>query len=259
MPRKARLKSNSMIYHIMLRGANKQEIFHDDEDCRCFLNTVKRFKVISGMGVYGWCLMNNHVHLLLKEGQEEISTTMKRIGVAYVYYYNCKYQTSGHLFQDRFRSENVETIQYLLTVIRYIHQNPLKAGMVSRVGEWRWSSFLGYLDNPIYAKDILDSDHILQYFSENKSIAQSRFKAFNLVNNKDECLEDRHTERRRFTDEEARKEIVKLLGSLEIAQVKSLPKLERDTILRKVKGVEGISQRQASRILGVSPNLIFKA
>ncbi len=110
MPRRARLKSASGIYHIMLRGANKQEIFHDDEDCRYFLTTIKRYKVISGMDIYGWCLMNNHVHLLLKEGQEEIATTMKRIGVTYVYHYNCKYKTVGHLFQDRFKSENVEFI-----------------------------------------------------------------------------------------------------------------------------------------------------
>ncbi|WP_117161223.1 transposase [Paraliobacillus sp. X-1268] len=259
MPRKARLKSASSIYHIMLRGANKQEIFHDEADCRYFLNTIKKYKIISGLSVYGWCLMNNHVHLLLKEGSEELSTTIKRIDVAYVYYYNCKYETNGHLFQDRFKSENVETIRYLLTVIRYIHQNPLKAGIVSKIDEWRWSSLSGYLDSAIYPFDLLDSDYILNYFSKNRVVAQVRFEAFNLKNNKDECLEDLYVERRRFTDEEARKKIVKLLGDLEIAQVKSLPKFERDNILREVKEVKEISQRQASRILGISPNLIFKA
>ncbi|WP_117168539.1 transposase [Paraliobacillus sediminis] len=259
MPRQARLKSKSNIYHIMLRGANKQEIFHDEADCRYFLNTIKKYKDVSGMSVYAWCLMNNHVHLLLKEGTEELSITMKRIGVAYAYYYNCKYNTIGHLFQDRFKSENVETIRYLLTVIRYIHQNPLKAGIVSKMNEWKWSSFLGYLDSAVYPKDLLDCAYILNCFSENKGLAQVRFKAFNQKNNKDECLEDKYIERKRFTDEEARIELVKLLGNLEIAQVKSLPKFERYNILRQVKEVEEISQRQASRILGVSPNLIFKA
>lgn len=87
--------------------------------------------------MYAWCLMNNHVHLLLKEGIEPISTTMKRIGVSFVWYYNGKYNTNGHLFQDRFKSEKVESDQYLLTVIRYIHQNPVKAGIVKSVDEWK--------------------------------------------------------------------------------------------------------------------------
>ncbi|WP_280617153.1 transposase [Heyndrickxia oleronia] len=133
LPRGARVKSRSGIYHIMLRGVNKQEIFHDDEDCITFLDMINRYKEKAELTVYAWCLMNNHVHLLLKEGNEDISITMKRIGVSFVSYYNRKYETTGHLFQDRFRSENVESMRYLLTVIRYIHQNPVKAGMVQQV------------------------------------------------------------------------------------------------------------------------------
>ena len=109
MPRGPRVKSISGIYHVMLRGANRQEIFHDDIDCMRFLEIIEKYKKVSGMKVYAWCLMNNHVHLLLKEGIEDLSITMKRIGVSYVTYYNLKYNTSGHLFQDRFRSENVES------------------------------------------------------------------------------------------------------------------------------------------------------
>ncbi|WP_308160333.1 transposase [Bacillus sp. ISL-77] len=133
MPRRARVKSGSGIYHIMLRGANRQEIFHDDADCLNFLDLLHKYKLKTKVKIYGWCLMSNHIHLLLREGNEDISTTMKRIGVSFVMYYNWKYGTSGHLFQDRFKSENVENDQYLLTVVRYIHQNPLKARIVKRV------------------------------------------------------------------------------------------------------------------------------
>ena len=127
MPRGPRVKSISGIYHVMLRGANRQEIFHDDIDCMRFLEIIEKYKKVSGMKVYAWCLMNNHVHLLLKEGIEDLSITMKRIGVSYVTYYNLKYNTTGHLFQDRFRSENVESNVNLFRVIRYIHQKTSKS------------------------------------------------------------------------------------------------------------------------------------
>lgn len=259
MPRGARVKSRSGVYHVMLRGANKQEIFHDDDDCIKFLDIIKKYKMKSEMSVYAWCLMNNHVHLLLREGNEELSITMKRIGVSYVSYYNWKYSTTGHLFQDRFRSENVENHQYLLTAIRYIHQNPVKAGIVNRVNEWRWSSCLGYYGKYHYPSNLLDNDVILKLFSADITIAKERFIDFNERRNDDECLDNPVNKRRRFPDEEARMEIKRLLDGIEIAQVKSLPKLQRNEVLQKIKGIDGLSQRQAARILGISPNLIFKA
>ncbi|MFC0272261.1 transposase [Metabacillus herbersteinensis] len=259
MPRKARIKSKSRIYHVMLRGANRQEIFHDDEDSINFLDTIEKYKIKSEMRVYAWCLMSNHVHLLLREGNEDISITMKRIGVSFVSYYNWKYSTTGHLFQDRFKSENVETVKYLLTVIRYIHQNPVKAGITKRAHEWRWSSCLGYYGKINHPINMLDYNFIMGMFSDDIAIAREKFKEFNERNNNDTCLDDRYNERKRLSDEEARKEIKKILGEFEIAQVKSFSKLKRSEVLRKVKRIKGLSQRQAARILGVSPNLIFKA
>jgi putative transposase len=259
IPRQARQKSKSSIYHIMIRGANRQEIFHDEEDCRKFLDTIAKYKGKTEMNVYAWCLMSNHVHLLLKEGKEDVSVTMKRVGVSFVSFYNWKYRTTGHLFQDRFKSEKVETINYLLTVVRYIHQNPVKAGMVNRAEDWKWSSCPGYYDKEVYPRDLPDKTFILQMFSPEPSIAKERFKEFNERKNNDICLEDNWKDKKRLLDEEARIEIKKTLGSIEIAQIKSLPKLKRTEVLRKVKRIEGLSQRQAARILGVSPNLIFKA
>lgn len=259
MPRRARERSRSGIYHVMLRGANKQEIFHDDEDCLKFLDTILKYKMKIKMSVYAWCLMNNHVHLLLKEGNEDLSTTMKRIGVSFVSYYNSKYETTGHLFQDRFRSETVETDGYLVRVIRYIHQNPVKAGIVKNAAGWRWSSCHIYYDDGKDANKLLDDEFVLWRFSDDLTVAKKRFREFNEINKNDECLDDRLNERKRLSDEEARLEIKKLIGVLEIAQVKSMPKLGRDDVLRKVKKVDGLSQRQAARIIGVSASHIFKA
>jgi len=258
MPRKARVKSNNGIYHIMLRGANRQEIFHDDEDCIKFLNIIEKYKRKSEIKVYAWCLMSNHVHLLIKEGNEPISVTMKRIGVSFVWYYNWKYSTTGHLFQDRFKSENVETYKYLLTVIRYIHQNPVKAGIVNSADEWRWSSCRGYYGKPLHPRNLLDADFVFRLISTDLSIAKARFQIFNERKNNDECLNVRASIRR-LSDEEARQKIKQLLGTIDIAQVKSLPRLKRNEIFRKIKVIDGLSQRQAARILGVSAMLIGKA
>lgn len=256
MPRKARLKSKSKIYHIMLRGANRQEIFHDDEDCKQFLEILKKYKIKTNIIILAWCFMNNHIHLLIKEGDENLSTTMKRIGVSYVTYYNWKYRTTGHLFQDRFRSETVEDKRYLLTVIRYIHQNPLKAGIVNHVDEWKWSSCHEYYGINNDQWNLVHYKTILKMFSPDITIAKKLFKEFNERINHDQCLEEVVT-KSRLTDEEARNEIKKILGEREIAQVKSLPREERDKVLRYVKAMGRIPQRQIARILGISVNLVF--
>ena len=257
MPREAREKSQTGIYHVIIRGANRQEIFHDDEDRIRFLDTIERYKTSFKIKIYGWCLMGNHVHLLLEEGSEELSVTMKRIGVSYVSYYNSKYQATGHLFQDRFRSEKVEKDDYLLAVIRYIHQNPLKAGMVKRIEEWKWSSCLEYYGEKLYHHDLLDNELILKLFADNNDLAKIMFKEFNEAINEDRCLED--NKRIRLTDEEAVYEIKKLVPAIQIAQVKSFPKEKRNEAINRLKGIEGVNHRQLARILGVSPNLVFKA
>lgn len=258
MPRKARVRSKTGVYHLIWRGANRQEIFHDEEDCRTFLDFIKKYKIKCKLTVYAWCLMNNHAHFLIKEGNESISVTMKRVGVCYAGYYNWKYRTCGHLFQGRFRSENVEDRRYFLTVVRYIHQNPVKAGMVGCAEGWSWSSCLGYYGKELYPSDLLDGKCVLSMISPDLKTAIERFKEFNERKNQDKCLEDYET-KKRLTDEEARQEIKKLLGTIEIPQVKSLPRLQRNELLRKIKKINGLSLRQVARILGISLSLVFKA
>ncbi|MFA1822252.1 transposase, partial [Virgibacillus oceani] len=154
MPRGPRKKSHSGIYHIMLRGINRQTIFEDDEDKTRFLETLKKYKAISKYQIYSFCLMDNHIHLLLKETEESLSEIIKRISSSYVYWYNMKYGRSGHLFQERFKSENEESTTFFLTVLRYIHQNPVKAGLVRNVFESRWTSVNEY----IHRVQIVDID-----------------------------------------------------------------------------------------------------
>ena len=118
MPRAARKKTDTGSYHIMLRGIDRQPLFRAPEDYRIFLETIKECKALSGFRVHAYCLMENHVHLLLRFDREDISLAMKRIGVRFVQKMNRKYSRTGHLFQDRYKSEAVEDDAYFLNLVR---------------------------------------------------------------------------------------------------------------------------------------------
>src|SRR6056297_2046604 len=195
MPRTRRLKSETGIYHVVLRGINKQTIFEDEEDHEMFLQTLDQYKKKSGYKILAYCLMGNHVHLLMKTEDESLGQCFKRIGASYVYWYNMKYYRVGHLFQDRYKSEAVETDDYFKAVIRYIHRNPLKAGMVARLEDYTWSSYREYLGlNDTYH---VDKDFVLKLFNEDQAEAIKDFKAFNEIENDDRCLDISNKKRMR--------------------------------------------------------------
>ena len=150
MSRMARKKSCTGLYHVMLRGADRRTLFSDDEDNQRFLEILQRVKRESMFQLFAYCLMGNHVHLLLQEGKEPLGMTFKRIGFSYVHYYNWKYQLYGHLFQDRYRSEQVEDDAYFLDVLRYICQNPVKAGLCEKPFEYPWLGCSGITEDDAF-------------------------------------------------------------------------------------------------------------
>lgn len=141
MARCLRQRSSTGIYHVMLRGVNKQDIFDDSSDYSTFLNMAMRCREIDGTKLFAFCLMKNHVHLLIKEGSDGLSSFMHRLAGRYAKWYNKKNGRVGYLFQDRFKSEAVEDDSYLITVIKYIHYNPVKAGICSSPMNYKFSSF----------------------------------------------------------------------------------------------------------------------
>ena len=165
MPRQARKKSASGIYNIMLRGINQQVIFEDEEDNNKFIETIKTYKAISGYKIYAYCLMSNHVHLLLKVEKEDLDLIIKRIAGSYVYWYNWKYHRRGHLFQDRFKSEPVEDDSYFLTVLRYIHQNPVKGNIVEDVEKYVFSSYNDYIEEET---ELIDLDFVFSIYKQRR-------------------------------------------------------------------------------------------
>lgn len=134
MVRQARIKSATGIHHVMLKGLDGRHIFLDDSDRSIFMEKLNKARKTGGFQLYAYCLMDNHVHLLIKEG-EELGTSIKRITVGYVQLHNNKYGRTGHLVQNRFNSEAVEDEQYLITVMRYIHRNPATLDIEIIMGE----------------------------------------------------------------------------------------------------------------------------
>ena len=248
MPRQARKKSESGIYHIMLRGINQQQIFEDDEDCEKFLQVIKDCKAISGFKLFAYCLMGNHIHLLLKEEKEPLEQILRRIGARFVYWYNIKYQRVGHLFQDRFKSESVETDEYFLTVLRYIHQNPVKAGICKKVEEYKFSSYNEY----VIKNYIVDTEQALGMMSV------GQFVEFNHQANKESCLDISEEPLIRLTDEQARKIIFKITKCESASDFQRLDRNIRAKYIKKIHA-KGISIRQITRLCGESKSMVEKA
>ena len=129
MGRASRSYSQSGVYHILFRGVNQQSIFEEKADYDKLKETILIVKEEMGFEIYAYCFMSNHVHIVLKEKTDkDISLIMKRILTKYARWYNLKYGRSGALIANRYKSVPVEIDEYFLQLIRYIHQNPIKAG-----------------------------------------------------------------------------------------------------------------------------------
>lgn len=147
MPRQPRAISESGFYHVVLKGDGGQVIFWDDSDRRLFLGLLKERVVDQGIIVLAWCLMSNHVHLLIETTDVAYGKTLGIFMSIYAQVINRRANSCGHLFQGRFYSSQVEDDAHLLDAVRYIHDNPQNAGMC-RTENYHWSSYHEYLGRP---------------------------------------------------------------------------------------------------------------
>jgi len=188
MARTRRQISQTGFYHVMMRGNEKREIFKNDWDRKKLLDIIKGKKKEEVFDIYAYCLMDNHVHLLIRT--ENIAGVMKRINTSYACFFNKKYNRVGHLFQDRFKSETIGDEKHLLAVVRYIHNNPYQAGMVSDILEYPWSSYIDYVGKRDYKKnDMVDTLEILSLFAQEKNKAIEYFKEFSYKENDDQFID----------------------------------------------------------------------
>lgn len=247
MARQARKRSESGIYHTMLRGINQQNIFEEPSDYYFFLQALQECREVCNVELYAYCLMGNHLHLLVKTLDDDLESFFKRLAGKYVYYFNVKYQRVGHLFQDRFKSEPVDTDAYFLTVIRYIHQNPVKAGICKKVEQYPYSS---------YAEYVLAGDRVDSYFALGMMDLEE-FISFVNAPNDDCCMEVTDNPRHAVTDDQAKQLIKQIAHCDNISQFQNMDDKWKATYIKKVY-IKGISIRQLSRLTGIPKGLIEK-
>ncbi len=247
----------------MLRGINRQNIFEDQDDFRYFKKTL--FKIVHPIDdvtnkplpprclFYAYCLMPNHVHLLIRETSESLASVVKRIAVIYAQYYNMKYMRYGHLFQDRYRSEPVNDESYFFTLLRYIHQNPVAGGITKTITDYPWSSWHEYCHHTAKIDGICTVDHVLQRmpFHDFEELVNTMLSGAQSILDYDSGL-------RMKTDDEVR-DFLKSKYKLNTPEDLQLyAKERRNDIIVDLKSF-GATHRQISRMTGIGIAIVKRA
>ena len=177
MARPLRITYPGAFYHVTSRGNEQNDVFKSQRDREKFLEYLASATERYGAVIHTYCLLSNHYHLLLETPEGNLSQIMRHVNGAYTTYFNVKRKRAGHLFQGRFKAILVEADEYALELSRYIHLNPVRAVMVSRPEEYRWSSYNNYIgqDNaPLWLK----METILDYFSSSAKEARQQYRSF---------------------------------------------------------------------------------
>lgn len=251
MVRAKRQESASDIYHVVSRGCGRQILFEDDDDRKKYLSFLKEGIGQNKATLFAWCLMGNHTHLLIKCPIESLSNMMRVLNSSYSMYFNKRHNRVGHLMQGRFKSEPVETDEYFLTVLRYIHRNPEKAQM-SPAADYQWSSYTEYLKGSS-SPSIANTAFALELLG-----GTAEFASFHQKDDPTAPCIDAERGRMRLTDDDALVAAGEVLGNYRVESVMSLPKEERDDALRALKSAN-LSVRQIERLTGVSRSVVSKA
>jgi len=246
MSRQARQYSQTGLYHIVFRGMNRQNIFEEENDFIKIKDIIQNLKQEMQFEIYAYCLMTNHVHILLKEhNMGDISVIMKRLLTRYAGWFNRKYTRSGALIANRYKSQPVEIDEYLLSLIRYIHQNPIRAKIETQIDKYKWSSYTEY----IHESKLADTEFILTIMDK---------KAFQEYHQQEEKELYEVSDRIRKSEEYIRQRIIKLIDGREPHEIGLLTKPERNKIIRQLKENEGFSIRQIERATGISRGIIAR-
>lgn len=176
MARKPRIEFEGAFYHVITRGNQRRKIFREKSDFNKYLEILSAYKQQHRYLLYAFVLMNNHVHLLVETRDTPLSKILQGINQRYTMYFNKKYRTVGHLFQGRYKAILCDRDEYLLSLVKYIHLNPVRAKAVGRADEYQWSSHNTYARN--LSSDIIDTDQVLRMFSEDKAKARQLYRAY---------------------------------------------------------------------------------
>jgi REP element-mobilizing transposase RayT len=177
MSRPIRIEFPDALYHVTARGDRREDIFEDDLDLQTFLATLEQVITRFNWTCYAWCLMDNHYHLLIQTPDGNLSKGMRQLNGVYTQASNRRHRRVGHLFQGRFKAILVDRDAYLLELARYVVLNPVRAGMVKKPADWKWSSYRASVGLEPSAP-WLSADGLLALFAKRRSLAQQRYAQF---------------------------------------------------------------------------------
>ena len=230
---------------MITRGAGKQILFEEPGDYRKYLSVLKEYKKEFSVDLLAYCLMSNHVHLLLKDKKKNLSWFMKSVGISYSAYYNKHFEHAGHVFQDRFRSEKVEDEIYLRNVYRYILLNPEKAH-IAPADRYTWSSYWDY----VHGGGLTSTKELRELIGD-----EDAFARFLLDDEDIKCVEFEYG---KSSEEWMAGVVHRLLDGKSGVTVKSYERSKRNRVLREMKKA-GLSLRQIARVTGISHSVIRNA
>lgn len=252
MSRVARIRSISRIYHVVTRGVNRSNLFEEDADKEYFLKVLFKLKDEIQFELYGHCLMDNHIHLLIKEGKQDISKIMQRLLSSYAVWYNNKYERCGHLYGGRFKSEPIDDFFYLFACLRYILHNPEKANMRVKNESYKWSSFKEY-ESLIPIKTNIK--FILDLFKRNYGETID-FRTYMRIKSDVECIDLDYP--RWVCDSRALSIILKCANIFSPFEIQTFDNNKRKDVIKKILSNIGISCRQIARITGIPLHIVLK-
>jgi len=179
MARKSRIEFEGALYHVITRGNQRQRVFKDVEDHQHYLKILADYKVRYQYALYAYVLMSNHVHLLIEAKEIPLSKILQGINQSYTMYFNRKYGTVGHLFQGRYKAILCDKDAYLLSLVKYIHLNPIRVGVVKEVEKYPWSSHRVYIARGEAERvGVVDIGQVLGMFSENRGRARRAYRVY---------------------------------------------------------------------------------
>jgi REP element-mobilizing transposase RayT len=179
MPRGARLDAPGTLHHVIIRGIERRKIVDDDNDRKNFISRMGDIAMDTGTAIYGWALMTNHAHILLRSSDAGLPTFMRRFLSGYAVTYNRRHKRYGHLFQNRYKSIICEEDPYFKELVRYIHLNPLRAGIVetlAKLDRYKWcghSVVMNYHKN-----EWQDRDFVLKWFDRKEGKSKRSYREF---------------------------------------------------------------------------------
>ena len=176
MARKPRIEFEGGFYHVIIRGNQRQKVFLEEKDFLKYLEFLNDYKDRYGFWIYAYVLMSTHVHLLIETGQVPLSKILQGINQRFTMYFNWRYGTVGHLFQGRYKAILCDKEAYLFSLVKYLHGNPIRAGMVTRPEEYRWSSHREYLG--MNKNGLVDTGLFLRMFSEDLKRGRTLYREY---------------------------------------------------------------------------------